>query len=480
MSDNPFLPGTAGHHIAGAWVRRGPVLQSVDPATGEVIGDFHDAELETVREAISVARASLDAAGWRHDRVLRAKVLHEMADAVEERHAELLAALTIENGKIAPEAGFELSLCAPKLRYYAALALTDVGHAAEVQPGSLSMLVKEAAGVAGIIVPWNSPVILSIRSLAPALAAGCTAVVKMPAQTALTNALVADVLTGVPSLPAGVVNFFTEAGSDGARELVASRDTAVISYTGSTAVGSQIMADAAPRLKRVSLELGGKSPMVVFDDADLDVVVPTLTAAITTFAGQFCMTGSRILVHESIAETLRTRLATSLESVQVGPASDPTNQMGPMIDRASTQRVDALLDAAENVEFIVRGGAVEGPGAFFRPALVEVQDIDSPLIQQEVFGPVATFEVFTDEDEAISRANATDYGLAASVWTADSVRSLRVSMALEAGTVWTNTWGQVADQFEEGGYKGSGVGRLNGTGGLAEFQEVKHLVRPSR
>lgn len=338
------------------------------------------------------------------------------------------------------------------------------------------MLVHEPVGVAGIIVPWNSPGVLTIRSLAPALAAGCTAVVKMPAQTALTNNLIARVLSEVASLPPGIINFFTESGDAGAKELVESSKVAVISYTGSTAVGARIASAAGTQLKRVSLELGGKTPMIVFDDANLDAVVPNLVAAITVFAGQFCMTGSRILAQAGIADELRGRLVEALAEVKIGAGTEPDVDMGPMIDAAAVARVDAFVEQ-HGADFLVRGGPMPGPGAFYEPSVVAVQDLESPLIQSEIFGPVATFEIFEDERDAVTRANATEYGLSASVWTVDGDRSLRVSHQIDAGTVWTNAWAQILDQFEEGGFKRSGLGRLNGPGGLAEFQEVKHIYR---
>ncbi|MFF3571970.1 aldehyde dehydrogenase family protein [Nocardia jiangxiensis] len=479
MSADPYLSDIAEHYIGGSWMKGGAVADSANPATDEVLGSYYDADLETAQSAISAARSAFDGQSWGKDRDIRAKVLWQLADAVEAHHDELVTALTLENGKLRHEAEFEFSLTAPKLRYYAGLTLTDSGSASETRPGVVSMLLKEPVGVAGIIVPWNAPVILAIRSLAPALAAGCTAVVKMPAQTALTNNLLARVLAEATELPAGVVNIFTESGDAGARELVSSAQVDVISYTGSSAVGALIMAAAAPQLKRVSLELGGKTPMIVFNDADLDVVVPTLTAALSTSAGQICFTGSRILAETGIAAELRSRLAASFEQLKPGPASDPSSQIGPMISHDSVARVDAIIEGAEGAEVIVRGGLVDGPGSFYRPALLGVSDLNSPLIQNEIFGPVAIFETFGSEEEAADRANATGYGLAASIWTADGGRSLRMSAAVQAGTVWTNTWGQLPDQYEDGGYKKSGLGRLSGLGGLAEFQEVKHVLRMS-
>lgn len=473
INDSPATK-VSRHWINGFWVAEGPVRDSLNPATGEVLGQYHDATPEVVDRAIAAAKDTFYSTGWRHDREARAKALWELGDAIEANLERIARSLTLENGKPLDQARFELSIAAPKLRYFAGLALTDLGTAASVYEGRTSMLLHEAVGPVGVIAPWNSPAILSIRSLAPALAAGCTAAVKMPAQTAMTNALLAEVFASVESLPAGVINIFTEQRGDGARALVASPDNNVISYTGSTQVGTQIAISAATNLKRVSLELGGKTPMIVFDDADLDAVVPTLVAGITVFAGQFCMTGSRILAQRGIADRLRDRLAAALEAIVPGNGLDPEVQMGPLIDKAAVDRVDSFL-LEHDARFIVRGGPVQGAGAFYKPALIEVQDLHSPLIQQEIFGPVATFETFSNEDEAVQRANATQYGLAASVWTRDGARALRVAQRIDAGTVWANDWAQILDQFEEGGFKGSGIGRLNGPGGLAEFQEVKHI-----
>lgn len=472
----------ARQYIGGEWVRSARTGVSLSPADGERLGTYYEADEAQVRDAIRIARATFENHAWRTDRQLRARVLNEMADRVEAATDELVHLLARENGKILPEAGFELSLTPSKLRYYAAQALTDSGRGGRVRPGVYSILLAEPVGVAGVIVPWNSPVVLSVRSFAPALAAGCTVVMKMAAQTALVNTRLTELLADCPSLPAGVLNVFNESGSAGAKLLVSSPDVAAVSYTGSTDVGRQIMTDAGATLKRLSLELGGKTPMIVFDDADLDVAVGTITAGITTFAGQFCMTGSRVLVQESVAGEVRSRLADALSRVKVGPGDAEDSQMGPLIDTAARDKLEALIEESlGDAEVIVRGGRPDDEGlargAYFRPALLGVRDTDSPLVQKELFGPVATFETFGTEEEAVRKANATQYGLAASVWTADGARGLRVADALEAGTVWTNGWAVVLDQFEEGGCKQSGLGRLNGNRALEEFQEYKHIVQ---
>jgi betaine-aldehyde dehydrogenase len=231
----------------------------------------------------------------------------------------------------------------------------------------------------------------------------------------------------------------------------------------------------------MNLELGGKTPIIVFDDAALASTLPILAAGVTTFAGQNCMAGSRILVQRGIADQVREHLAERLTSVVVGPGEENDTQMGPLIDSAAVARVDRIVeDSASYAKVIVRGGPVtDGPlasGAFYRPSLIEVEDVDAPIIQQEIFGPVATFEVFDDEKDAISRGNATEFGLAAAVFTRDVDRARRVSRQINAGTVWTNTWFAINNGFEEGGYKQSGLGRLRGAHGLADFQEIKTYV----
>jgi acyl-CoA reductase-like NAD-dependent aldehyde dehydrogenase len=303
----------------------------------------------------------------------------------------------------------------------------------------------------------------------------------MPGPTALVANLVSQIIAEVKSLPPGIVNIFAESGNTGAPFLVASPEVQVISYTGSSPVGRIIAASGAATLKRMNLELGGKTPMIVFDDADLDSVVPLLAAGITTFSGQFCMTGSRVLVQRGVADEVRTRLADILENVKVGNGIDPKTDMGPLIDKPNVARVDGVVKAAlAYAKPIVRGGpATEGDlasGAFYRPTLLEVDEVNTDIVQKEVFAPVATFEVFDTEADAIWRGNAGEMGLAAGVFTNDLSISNRVSRGLQVGTVWTNTWAAINDGFAEGGYKQSGVGRLRGPIAISEFQEAKTVV----
>jgi betaine-aldehyde dehydrogenase len=471
----------AKHWIDGEWTGSGTVSESVNPATGAVLGRWADGGEAEARASIAAARRAFDTSPWSRDPSLRHRALSEMADRFDARAEELGTLVTRENGKKIAEGMLEGNSPSPTLRHNAAMALTGTGISAEVAPGQWYSTYGEPAGVVGIIVPWNSPVALLIRSLAPALAAGNTVAVKMPGQTALVANLVSQIIAEVTSLPRGVVNIFTESGNTGAPYLVASPDVQVISYTGSTTVGRLVAADGAATLKRMNLELGGKTPMIVFDDADLDAAVPLLAAGITTFAGEFCMTGSRILVQRGVADQVRTRLAGMLENVRVGDGMDPATDMGPLIDKADVARVDGVVQAAlAYAKPIVRGGPATdsalAAGAFYRPALLEVDDVSTDIVQKEVFGPVATFEVFDTETDAIARANATEFGLAAGIFTTSINTSLRVSREIHAGTVWTNTWAAVNDGFAEGGYKQSGVGRLRGPLAISDFQEAKTVV----
>jgi betaine-aldehyde dehydrogenase len=467
--------------IDGEWTDSEIHADSIDPATGNMIGSYASATRADVMRAIAAAKRAFEETAWRSDRQLRARVLNAMADRVDARQQELIDLLSLDNGKVKAEAALEIGLVASKLRYNAALALSESGRAAEVLPGRISLVLKEPMGVAGVITPWNSPVVLTIRSLAPALAAGCTAVVKMPEQTAQINRLFMEVIGQTEGLPRGVLNIFT-ADREAAAAIIESPDVPAISFTGSTATGKAISATGAAHLKRFGLELGGKTPMILFESADLAEALPVLEKALTVFAGQFCMTGSRLLVHRSLAAEVRADLGKRLAAVRPGPALDPASDMGPLIDKPNVERVNALVEAAikDGARVVVRGGPVtEGElaaGAFYRPTLLEVDDNSLPIVQEEVFGPVLTMQVFDTEAEAIALANDSKYGLAAGIWSRDVDQPLRVARELQAGTVWVNDWAKVYDEFEEGGYKDSGQGRLNGLAALEDFVEYKHIA----
>lgn len=471
--------------INGVQRAEGALKDSIDPATCQVIGRYPDNGLAAARSAVAAATQAFRKTPRAHDQSLRARVLEQLARAFERNRARLQAILSLENGKIKAEAEFELDMIPSKLRYAAATALLESGRALRPRPGNLSVVLRQPMGVAAVIAPWNSPVVLTIRSLAPALAAGCAAVVKLPGQVAQTASLMAEVMAEAEDLPDGVINLFFESGPEGSAYLVESPDVPVVSFTGSTRTGRAISSAGARHLKRFGMELGGKTPMILFDDADLDAALPVLEKALTIFSGQFCMTGSRLLAQDGIYEAVRDGLAHRLRQVKVGPAADPASDMGPLIDRANVERVDRAVETAiaSGARVAERGGPVTtGPlasGAFYRPTLLEVSDNSLAIVQQETFGPVLTIQRFNEEAEAVRLANDNEYGLAASVWTRDMDRALRVAQAIDAGSVWINDWAKVYDGTEEGGFKQSGLGRLNGLAALEDFIEYKHIaLRP--
>jgi len=473
----------ARHWIGGEWVDQGAQRHSINPADGKVIGTYCDGGAAVAQSAIEAAARAFEQDSWRRDALGRSAALSRLADAYESRLPDLVDILCLENGKVRGEAQMETGIILRSLRFNAGLATQNFGRVLETQPGVQGMSIRQPLGVAGLIIPWNSPAYLCIRALAPALAAGCTAVVKMPSQSAQAAALTAEIIASVPALAKGVVNMFIESGAEGARLLVDSPLVPVVNFTGSTQTGRLIAQAAAARLKRVGLELGGKTPHLVFDDADLNVVLPTLEKSSTVFAGQFCMTGSRILVQRGIAGRLEEGLAERLRKVVPGPAADPRSDMGPMIDKAAVARVDALVEAAiaSGARVIVRGGPSRLPaladGAFYHPTLLEVADGSLPIVQKETFGPVQTLQVFDTEEEAIKLANDSEYGLSACIWSRDIDRPIRVARRLDAGQISINGWANVAVEFEEGGFKSSGLGRLCGTAALDDFLEYKQITQ---
>lgn len=470
------------NYTDGQWVDSEKKSTSIDPATYAEIGTFADAGEEDAQRAIDAARRAFERNHWSRDRHLRARVLNQLADAFERNTEALIDILCLNNGKVRAEAELEINMVPSKLRFYAAVVLTEYGRALEPVNGSISMVLRQPVGVAGIIVPWNSPIVLMIRSLAPALAAGTTTVIKMPGQTAMVNYKVMQVMAEARDLPAGVINMFTETGYKASALLVDSPDVPTISFTGSTKTGRAISENGAKYVKRFGLELGGKTPLVMFDDARLEDLAPLFEKALTVFAGQFCMTGSRWLVQKGIADKFRDLMASRMQAIKVGPASDPASDMGPVIDKPNVERIDKAVEEAiaQGAKAIVRGGpATDGDlakGAFYQPTMLEVTDPKMAIVQEETFGPVVTMQVFETEEEAVALANDSEYGLAAGVFTQDVNRAFRVAREIDAGTVWINDWAKIYDEFEEGGFKQSGQGRMNGLAVMDDFIEFKHIT----
>lgn len=467
------------HWIGGEWI---PTADSgtfdiVSPLDNTVIGSAPDGGAEAAEAAITAAKAAFFASDWAHAPRLRAQVMLTQAASIEARSEELARLLSIETGKLIQVARMEIAAAVSEIRYYAGLARAITGKLLEVEPGVHSQLSREPAGVAAIITPWNAPAILLVRSLAPALAAGCTVVLKPAPQSSLFHTAFMRCLAEVTALPAGVLNSFCEQGSSGGETLVTSPDVDVLSFTGSSAVGKRIMAAAAGTLKRLNLELGGKAPAVVLEDADVEAIAPQLAAAGMILSGQQCTALNRVLVHESRFNEMKKALSAALRAMRVGRSDDEASQIGPLIDMRSRDRVRKLVQEHADAGILV-GDVPNGAlakGAYLAPSLLAVKELDSPVVQEEFFGPVMNLERFATETEAITKANATRYGLSASVWTKDLDRAHRIARALRSGTVWLNDHNKLFPEAETGGIRDSGFGRLHGIEGLNEFLYTKHI-----
>jgi betaine-aldehyde dehydrogenase len=474
---------TAKQLINGQWLTTTSgterIGQCFNPATGEVAALFADGTAAEAQAAVHAARQAFETTAWRRSPRLRAEALLDFATRLEARKDEIADWLVTLNGKLRREAMGEIGAGISELRYYAGLARNLFGRVIEVEPGCYSSLDREAAGVCAIILPWNAPVTLLVRSLAPALAAGCTAIIKPAHQTALVNNMVLECLCSDARVPAGVVNSVIESGSDVSRYLCDTPEVEVISFTGSSATGKRIAQSTASTLKRLSLELGGKAPALVFADADMDKTIAGIVAGGMVMAGQQCTAITRVLAHDSVYAQVAQKLTQALKTVKVGPGNDPASQMGCLIDTANRDRINTLLDtAAVSHKMLLRGGIPGGAlakGAFIEPSLIEVQDLASDFIQKELFGPLLVLERFSSEDEAVQRANATRYGLAASVWSTDAKKVRRIAAQLRTGTVWANSHNRLFAEAETGGYRDSGYGRLHGAEGLNDFLQTKHF-----
>ncbi len=470
--------------IAGEWrpAQSGAWAHSFDPSNAKPLGRFAASARADGQVAIDAARAAFEQPQWSQNPRLRQLVMLRWADRMEARTDELAQLLTRENGKVLAQSRGEIAAAVSEIRYYAGLTRYMPGHVFEVEPGSFSTVIKEPAGVAGIIVPWNAPAVLLIRSLTPALAAGCTTVIKPAPQTALITAALIDTLHGTDGLPPGVVNLVSEEGHEVAALLTESPEVDALSFTGSNGTGQRIMAAAAPTMKKLSLELGGKSACLVFEDADVNAVAPAIAAAATIISGQQCTAARRVLVHGSRYDAMKRALAAALSGMNVAPGLQAGAQIGPMIDEAAArsvgERIAQAMDAADEV--VLRGargqGALAG-GAFLTPTLVAHRDTSAFFVQEEIFGPLLVLERFEDEAEAVRRANHSEFGLSASVWTRDGARGMRVARALRNGTVWINDHNKLFAEAETGGYRRSGLGRLHGYDALIDFQEIKHIYQ---
>lgn len=467
----------ARHWIDGAWHASGETRTTVNVYHGTDHAAYHMGGVIEAEAAIATARAVFDRSNWAHAPRLRAQVLRELGDAIQARFDEIAEAIAIENGKVIAHCRHETTAAVSECHYYAGLARAIFGRVQEIDEGKQSIFAHEPVGVAAIIVPWNAPSTLLIRSLGPALAAGCTVVIKGAHQTSGVNRLYAECLAACPSLPAGVVNM-VHGDLDVSKTLCAHVDVDVVSFTGSSATGKAIMASGAETLKRLSLELGGKAPALIFADADMEKAVAEIVRGAIPHTGQMCTAIARVLVEEAAWDAFLPRLRAAAEAVTVGDPFDASVAMGPLFDLPSAERYEANCAAARQAgEVILDGAIADGHPRrnVVTPAIYRIDDPAHRLVQEELFAPILMVERFTGEEAAVASANATRYGLAASVHTNDHARARRVARAIKAGTVWINCHNRLFAEAETGGYRESGLGRLHGLEGLADFMETKHI-----
>ncbi|MDG0031186.1 aldehyde dehydrogenase family protein [Priestia sp. Y58] len=472
---------TLNMYINGEWRKAEKQRSTVNPATGEVIGYAAEGSAEDMKAAIEAAREAFDSGIWSETSASeRAAILFKIADKLEEAKEELAALETMDNGKPYREAEADVEDAAACFRYYAGLITKPDGQTYSVPAPMQAMVIKEPIGVCGLIVPWNYPLLMSVWKIAPALAAGNTIVFKPSEVTPVTPTKLFEILESV-GLPKGVANLVMGAGDTVGNTLIQDKRVDKISFTGGTVTGKHIMRQAAENVTKVSLELGGKSPNIIFADADFETAVDYALFGIFAGSGQICAAGSRILVEESIAERFIERFAERAQKIKVGNGMDQEIEMGPLVSEEHMKKVLKYIEIGkqEGARLICGGNRITSSGLekgfFVEPTVFSNVTSHMKIVQDEIFGPVVVIQTFKDEKEAIKLANDTEYGLAGSVFTTDGAKALRVIKKLRAGITWVNTYHFTFNEAPWGGYKQSGIGRGLGTFGLEEFQEVKQI-----
>jgi len=484
MQNDVKAPGFKPMLIGGEWVAgaNGKLLDVYNPATGQVIAQVPDGDRDDIERAVQAARNAFDTGAWEKlGPAGRAKCLWRIGDLIEANLDELARLESLNNGMTEASArGFAVARTAECFRYYAGWVTKIHGKTSEFHGMSepiLGYTLREPVGVAGMIVPWNSPLMITSWKLAAALAAGCTCVLKPAEETPLTALRLGELILEA-GVPPGVVNIVTGYGHKAGAALAEHDQVDKITFTGSTEIGKIILKSAAGNLKKVTLELGGKSPVVVFPDADMGKAIPGAARAIFNNSGQVCTAGSRLYVHESVFDQVIEGVTKRAAAIKVGPGSDPATEMGPLISQKQLSRVAGYVRSGpdEGAEIVVGGGVLDRPGFFMEPTVITTRNEDITVVREEIFGPVLVAQPFREIEEITQLANDTPFGLAASIWTQDIKLAHRLARRIQAGSVGINVHQMTNISMPFGGYKQSGWGRESSWEGIDAYLETKSVL----
>jgi betaine-aldehyde dehydrogenase len=482
LADLPRIGGILPMYAAGRWklAEDGGTRELFNPASGERIAIVADGAQRDAEFAIAAARKAFDEGPWSTTSAAdRAALLFKVADAIDAHRDEFVRIDTLNNGKPLREAEYDAIDAANCFRYYAGLATKPHGQTFDVPAASQTFTVREPIGVCGQIIPWNYPLLMACWKLAPALAAGNVCVLK-PAELTPLSALRLAMIFEQLEFPAGVVNVVLGAGATAGHAIAASPLVDKIAFTGGTKTGRSVMQAATSNLKKISLELGGKSPNVVFADADFETAIDYALFGIYANAGQVCSAGSRLILERSLHDRFLERLVERARKIRVGDGFDPQTEMGPIVSPLHRERVESYIAAGleEGATLLCGGERLGGRlagGNFIAPTIFDGTTREMRIVQEEIFGPVLVVQTFDGEADAIRIANDTIYGLAGAVFTQDVAKAHRVVRKLRAGITWINTYHPTYNEAPWGGYKQSGIGRELGTYGYDAYTEVKQI-----